>query len=134
MSGLEVAGLVLAVIPLFISAFEHYEEGLQPYKRLFHYEQQSRRYRIRLLVQYTTYSQTLRYLLTDLTDRDKLDDMITRGYGEIWKDQELTTRLQQQLGTVYESVRIVLNQLSDVMEQLAKILDIERQGQVCSHK
>lgn len=133
MAGIEVAGLVLAVIPLFISAFEHYEEGLRPFQRFFYYEQESLRYRTRLLVQYTTYSQTLEYLLTDLTDEEKLSDMIARGYGELWKDPELTTKLQQRLGTAFESVRIVLVQLSDVMEQLARVLDIERQGQVCIH-
>ncbi|THZ99657.1 hypothetical protein D6C82_05022 [Aureobasidium pullulans] len=138
MSGLEVAGLVLAVIPLFISAFEHYEAGLRPFQRFFNYEQEASRYKIILLTQYAVFSQTLDYLLTELTDQDELDDMVTRGYGDLWKDSQLNTKLQRQLGTAYESFRIVLVQISNDMEQLATILDIQRQGQlealVTSHK
>ncbi|KAL2029015.1 hypothetical protein VTO58DRAFT_110045 [Aureobasidium pullulans] len=110
MSGLEVAGLVLAVMPLFISAFEHYEEELRGFKRFF--------------------SQTLEYLLTELTDKDELDGMITRGYGKLWEDSDMSDKLQQQLGTAYESFCIVLAQIFDDMEQLATVLDIERKERI----
>lgn len=130
MSGLEVAGLVLAVMPLFISAFEHYEEELRGFKRFFRYEQEVCRCRSRLLVQYATLSQTLEYLLTELTDKDELDGMITRGYGRLWEDSDMSDKLQQQLGTAYESFCIVLAQIFDDMEQLATVLDIERKERV----
>lgn len=32
LSGVETAGIILAVLPLFISAFEHYNDSLEPLK------------------------------------------------------------------------------------------------------
>jgi hypothetical protein len=32
LTGVETTGLVLAALPLFISAFEHYNDGLEPIK------------------------------------------------------------------------------------------------------
>ncbi|THZ56709.1 hypothetical protein D6C86_07676 [Aureobasidium pullulans] len=117
-------------MPLFISAFEHYEEELRGFKRFFRYEQEVCRCRSRLLVQYATLSQTLEYLLTELTDKDELDGMITRGYGKLWEDSDMSDKLQQQLGTAYESFCIVLAQIFDDMEQLATVLDIERKERI----
>jgi len=53
MSGIEIAGLVLAVIPLFISAIEHYEDGLRPVRvlKLVVYRQELARYRTKLTVE-----------------------------------------------------------------------------------
>lgn len=130
MSGLEVAGLIFGVIPLFISAFEHYEEGIRPFKRFFNYEQEVARYRARLLIQYTTYIQTLEYLLTDFVDKDELENMVTKGYCDLWKDYHLSVKLEQQLGKAYESFCFLLTELRTDMEALASVLDIERQGQV----
>ncbi|THY25928.1 hypothetical protein D6D01_04737 [Aureobasidium pullulans] len=126
MSGLEVAGLVLAVMPLFISAFEHYETALYRTHRFFGYKEEVCRYRIRLLTQYAAFSQTLEYLLADFIDEAELDDMIVHGYSELWKNPDLTTKLKSRLGTVYEPFRQALTEMRHDMEQLATVLDIER--------
>ncbi|KAF1354686.1 hypothetical protein BDV97DRAFT_395111 [Delphinella strobiligena] len=128
MSGLEVVGLVLGVLPLFISALEHYEKGLGQFKSMFSYRTQLARYRCKLMVEYATYSQTVEYLLISITDEDKFEDMVSRGFSEVWKDPTLAIRLQEHLGNVHEAYKFTLTEMRSVIEELATLLDIERKG------
>lgn len=131
MSGIEAIGLVLGVLPLFISALEHYEKGLGPIKSMFSYRTQLARYRCKLMVEYATYNQTVEYLLISITDDEQLEEMVSQGVSEIWKHPALATRLQDRLGSVYEAYRITLMDMRSVIEELATMLDIERKGPVC---
>ncbi|KAL1303415.1 hypothetical protein AAFC00_006806 [Neodothiora populina] len=128
MSGIEVAGLVLGVLPLFISALESYEKGLGPIRSMFSYREELSRYRRKLIVEYALYNQTIEYLLTPIVDDDKLDAMISQGFSDIWKEPALAGKLQKRLGSLHEAYEIVLDDLRSVIEELATMLDIERKG------
>lgn len=132
MSGIEVAGLVLAVIPLFISAIEHYEAGLRPVRvlKLVVYREELARYRAKLTVEYGLYNSALEELLVDVVPEDELRNMIARGYGSQWKNAALEHKLKKRLGTVYNTYILVMKQMQDVMARIASLLDIQRQGNV----
>lgn len=132
MSGIEIAGLVLAVIPLFISAIEHYEAGLRPVRvlKLVVYREELARYRAKLTVEYGLYNSALEELLVDVVPQDELRDMIAQGYGSHWKNAALELKLKKRLGTVYNTYFLVMKQMQDVMARIASLLDIERQGNV----
>jgi len=132
MSGIEIAGLVLAVIPLFISAIEHYEDGLRPVRvlKLIVYREELARYRRKLTIQYGLYDSALQELLVDVVPQDELRDMIAKGYGSHWKNAALEDRLKKRLGSVYNTYFIVMEQIQDVMARIASLLDIQRQGNV----
>lgn len=50
-SGLEIAGLVLATLPLIINCLEHYNEGLKPLRNFFNYRETIERLASDLLTQ-----------------------------------------------------------------------------------
>lgn len=133
MSGIELAGLVLAVIPLFISAIEHYEDGLRPVRvlKLVVYREELARNRTKLTVEYGLYNSALEELLVDVVPQDELRDMIAQGYGSRWKNRALEDKLRKRLGSVYNTYFLVMQQMQDVMARIASLLDIQRQGNVC---
>jgi hypothetical protein len=132
MSGIEIAGLVLAVVPLFISALEHYEDGLRPVRvlKLVVYRQELARYRTKLTVEYGLYNSALEELLVDVVPQHELRDMIAQGYGPHWKSAALEDKLRKRLGSVYDTYFLVMKQMQDVMAKIASLLDIQRQGNV----
>ncbi|GAB7349706.1 hypothetical protein MBLNU459_g0447t1 [Dothideomycetes sp. NU459] len=129
MSGIEVVGLVLGVLPLCISALEHYEKGLGPVTAMVKYRRELARYRCRLAVQYALYSQTIEYLLTPIVEEDQLESMFAQDFGELWKQPDIAGRLEDHLGSVHEAYHYTLMDIQEVIEELVAMLDIERQGQ-----
>lgn len=134
MSGIEIAGLVLAVIPLFISAIKDYEDHIRPVRVLNYvvYRRELARHRVKLNIEYGLYNSALEELLVDVLPQDELRDMIAQGYGSHWKDAALEDRLKKRLGSVYDRYFFLMEQMQDVMARIASLLDldIERHGNV----
>lgn len=135
MSGLEIAGIVLAVIPLFISAIEHYEVGLRPLRmmKVAVYRRELALYRTKLILEYGLYTNALEELLVDLVPQQELRDMITQSQSPLWKDAALNDRLRKRLGIIYDAYFLVMKQMQEVMAKIASLLDIEKQGNVITH-
>jgi hypothetical protein len=135
MSGLEVAGIVLAVIPLFISAIEHYEDGLRPLRmmKVVVYRRELARYRTKLTLEYGLYTNALEELLVDVVPQQELRDMITQSQSPLWKDAALNDRLIKRLGIIYDTYFLVMKQMQEVMAKIASLLDIEKQGNVITY-
>ncbi|KAH0370307.1 hypothetical protein KCU65_g2602, partial [Aureobasidium melanogenum] len=132
MSGMEVAGLVLGIIPLFISAIEHYEDGLRTVRvlKLVVYRQELAHYRTKLMTEYGLYSNALEELLVDVVTQQELRDMIDQGYGPLWKEAALEHKLRKRLGRTYNTYFLVMKQMQEVMARIASLLDIQRQGNI----
>lgn len=132
MSGIEIAGLVLAVIPLFISTIEHYEDGLRPFRvlKLVVYRQELAQYRTKLMTEYSLYNNALEELLVDVVTQQELRSMIDQGYGPLWKDTALEDKLGKRLGRTYATYFLVMKQMQEVMARIGSLLDIQRQGNV----
>ena len=75
MSGAEVAGLVLAILPLCVSALEHYRDELRPFKSLFRYHKEIQRSAEDLGVAYVGFVQTIHLVFEEagIADPDQLD-------------------------------------------------------------
>lgn len=133
MSGIEIAGLVLAIIPIFISAIEHYEDGLLPYKvwKLTVYRRELARYRTKLRLQYGLYNSALEELLVDVVPEQELRAMIAQGFGPTWKNPALEDKLKKRLGSVYGTYLDVMKEMQEVMARIASLLDLQNQGNVC---
>lgn len=132
MSGLEIAGVVLGVIPLFVSAIEHYEDGIRPFKtlKLAIYRQELSTYRTKLSLEYALYTNTLEELLANIVPENEASSMITQGYGAVWKQPGLDEKLKRRLGNAHTTYFLVIKQMQDVMAKIASLLDIEKQGNV----
>ncbi|KAK4186117.1 hypothetical protein QBC35DRAFT_413475 [Podospora australis] len=121
----EIAGLVLAVTPLLISALEHYEDAVEPVIAFFRWRQQLPKVIRELYMGHTSYEQNLRLLLSDTVDKAELGDMIDNPRSEHWKDQTLIEALQDKLGTAYEPCLSTINEIADIMVMIAKCLNID---------
>lgn len=94
LTGIETAGLVLGILPLFISAFEHYNDGLEPIKAFWDIDRLLPIQIRRLRNQHVHYEQTLRILLAQIVDRNEVEEMIAAPNSDIWKTPDMQERLE----------------------------------------
>ncbi|TVY83720.1 hypothetical protein LSUE1_G003386 [Lachnellula suecica] len=124
-TGIETAGLVLAVLPLFISALEHYKEGLDPIKIILDYDNQLPMNIHRLSCQHMQYELTLRILLSDIAEGDELAAMITSPFGRYWKGAAIQLRLRTRLRESYGAYERTVQRMEELLKDLAKKLSID---------
>ncbi|KAK4204394.1 hypothetical protein QBC40DRAFT_97816 [Triangularia verruculosa] len=122
----EVLGIVLGVIPLVISALEHYQDVVDPAVAFFQWRQQLPKVIRELYMAHTSYEQNLRLLLHHkAVDEEHLSEMIENPSSEHWKDSHLVSALQDKLGTAFEPCMSTINEIADLMLSISKCLNIE---------
>ncbi|KAF2490358.1 hypothetical protein BU16DRAFT_566384 [Lophium mytilinum] len=126
MSGAEVAGLILAVMPLFISALEDYNDGLDPVKAFLRWERELPQFIRKLRNQHVHYEQTLRLLLAPITTEFDLAEMIADPNGELWKEESMAEKLQEKLAESYQAYQGTIQDIERIMKKIASKLDLER--------
>lgn len=131
MSGAEVAGLILAVMPLFISALEDYNDGLDPVKAFLRWERELPQFIRKLRNQHVHYEQTLRLLLAPITTEFDLAEMIADPNGELWKEESMAEKLQEKLAESYQAYQGTIQDIERIMKKIASKLDLERASNVC---
>ena len=97
MSGIEIAGLTLALLPLLISAAENYDKCAAPFSRLKHFPKEARRFLQELDIQKVIFHNQCRILLENVVDQDVAATMIQTAEHNSWRDIELEARLAQLL-------------------------------------
>ncbi|OJD38858.1 uncharacterized protein BKCO1_300050 [Diplodia corticola] len=130
MSGVELAGLVLAVLPLVISALEDYNDGLDPVKAFVKWENYLPQYIRKLRNQHVHYEQTLRLLLAPITTEYELAEMIADPQGDLWKDPAMAKRLKYKLDESYDAYHQTIKDIERIMTAIAEKLDLERASSV----
>jgi hypothetical protein len=131
-TGIETAGLVLAILPLFISAFEHYNEGLEPIKAFWEIDRQLPVQIRRLRNQHVHYEQTLRLLLADVVEIDELEEMLATPHSNIWRTAEIQERLERRLQESYNAYQDTVDHMEDIMKRIAKDFKIDHSERVRS--
>ncbi|KAF2086812.1 hypothetical protein K490DRAFT_66125 [Saccharata proteae CBS 121410] len=126
MSGIEVAGLVLAVLPLVISALEDYNEGLDPVKSFVRWERELPKYIRKLRNQHVHYEQTLKILLFPLATEFELAQMIDEPNGRLWKEPWMQQRLEEKLNESYNAYKHTMDDIQEIIEKIASKLDVEK--------
>ncbi|KAF2142808.1 uncharacterized protein K452DRAFT_307725 [Aplosporella prunicola CBS 121167] len=134
MSGVELAGLVLAVLPLVIQALEDYNEGLDPIKAFIRWERELPSFIRKLRNQHVQYELTLRLLLTPITTEYELAEMITDPSGDLWKDPEMAIKLEEKLGEAYQAYQGTMTDIDAIMKKIASKLDLNRDPTVLKIK
>ncbi|KAL6720531.1 hypothetical protein ACLMJK_002455 [Lecanora helva] len=124
MSGVEAAGLALAVLPLLVATAEHYEQCLRPFERYKNFAKEVHRYQHRLALQKVIFRNQCRSLLEEVIDHDVVCSMLNaRGNHPSWSDRVLEGQLCQLLS---DSKDVCI----DTIELIAKDLqDIETESQ-----
>ena len=103
MSGIEVLGLLLGAVPLFISAAENYRDGLQFIKRAIHRKQFVKQYKDELEIQRTLLCLYIKAVVgkTDLSP-DLQAELVDRPEGNAWRKAAVVKALRNELRDAYE--------------------------------
>jgi hypothetical protein len=125
MSGVEVAGLLLGVIPLVISALEHYEDFIGPSVAFVKYHGNLGRAVRELRNQHALFEQTILILLAPITKPEERSDMIDNSDSELWKDAGIEQALREALGGAYPAYMSVFHDIQRIIISIALKLNID---------
>ncbi|KFY59947.1 hypothetical protein V496_05488 [Pseudogymnoascus sp. VKM F-4515 (FW-2607)] len=125
MSGVEVAGIVLAVLPLFISALEHYENGLDPIRAFLEFDSELPNQIRKLRDQHINYNLTMKLLLSSIAESEEVDEMLSDPGGACWKDGGMQKRLEERLDESYLAYLDTIKHIEEIMKTIAKDLKID---------
>jgi hypothetical protein len=126
MSGIEIAGLVLGVFPVLISALKAYREGAET---MTDWWKIARAYK--KTQQDLSYHQILfegnveRFLLPLVVDDDELTVLMADPAGNRWENDELEARLRQRLPKSYDLFLDIICDISKLVESLKKELGVK---------
>ena len=98
MSGIEVVGIVLAVLPIFISAWEHYNGGLDPAKAFWHWEKQLPSHIRSLRDQQCLYELNIDMLIAPIMTAEERFALNGKEMHPLWKDSRIQHRIKERLG------------------------------------
>ena len=119
MSGVEVAGIVLAVLPLLISAAEHYDGCIRPILRYRKITEEVNLFQRQLNIQKTIFKNQCQNLLESVIEHDAACRMLGVGAEDpAWKDASLEKRLLEQLGASKEACITSLELIQERLENI----------------
>lgn len=127
MSGVEVAGFVLAVFPLAISALEHYRETAETVGAFWKIRKEYKTWTHSLNICKLSFEQNLEeFLLPLIADDEELQRLIAEPDGPEWKNPELEKRLRQRLPRSYDLYLESIDRIKDVMVEIKRELGVDK--------
>ncbi|PVH67686.1 hypothetical protein DL98DRAFT_275048 [Cadophora sp. DSE1049] len=118
MAGVEAAGIVLGILPLMISAAEHYEDVFRPFKRYRKFSTELDLYQQQLGTQKTIFRNQCRLLVATLTNRQTAKEMLREGNHPSWEDPDLNERFSIQLGDSAVACKNVINLIQGKLKEV----------------
>jgi hypothetical protein len=139
MSGFEAVGVVLSVLPLLISAAEHYDDVFRPFRRFKKCAPELEEYQQQLKTQRTIFMNQCQLLLTALTGRESAKEMLREKDHPSWNDNALKAKLVEQLGNSREAceatVQLIAGKLKSIEEDAESFGAILQESMpVCSFR
>jgi hypothetical protein len=113
-----VAGLVLAVIPLVISAVENYEVTFQPFVTYRRYSKEVERFAAKLDAQRAIFHNECQLLLLEVGQN--LTDILRDPNHPTRADEQLSKRLEELLGSSYATCVATLNLINDILNEVTE--------------
>ena len=134
MSGIEAAGIALAVFPILVDGMTRFVDGVQTIRYW-------RRYRVRLQdyvdimdTQRVYYQDTLEELLTGIVQsEDEIRDLMELPRGAIWKKAEYEEKLRQRLGHSHAVYLKMADRLVNALNSMCEKLGIDPLGKVSTN-
>lgn len=115
-----VVGLTLAVLPLLISAAEHYEDILQPFVRYRNFSSKVDRFQQHLRIQRTIFRNECRILLESVVEHDIALRMLEDRDHPQWLDQSVDNRLLKQLDSSKDACITIITQIQEQLRNVEK--------------
>lgn len=125
-TGVETAGLVLAVFPLLVSALEHYQEGFERLSDWWKFRTEFLGFMHVIGRQAILFDENLEELLSPIITSDaEMDTLLRDPTGPFWRRAELEEKLRERLPKSYESYRNTIDDMKETMDALQKKLGIQ---------
>lgn len=121
LTGVEIAGTILATFPLIISALEHYERGFQPIKEWIRFRGEFATFLNALVRQKIFFRQNMEELLSPIISSDyEMSVLLDNPGGSAWTNMELNDKLRRRLPGKYE-YECYTTTVSYILEVLEKL-------------
>ncbi|KAL9632428.1 MAG: hypothetical protein Q9204_003802 [Flavoplaca sp. TL-2023a] len=129
-TGIETAALALAVLPLVISALEHYNDGLTPIKNFFRYKGLIQELVDDLKLQTLLLRNTCEQLLTGVVESDtELAELLDNPTSSSWKREALVSALRKRLQYSYDTFVELGDRLMAALGSLTSRIGLDSDGQ-----
>lgn len=134
MSGIEVAGIALAVLPLLVAGLNQAVDGIETINRWRRYKIKLKDYANILESAGVYLFDTLEELLGDIVESDvELELLLGTPGGSFWKEPAYEERLRRRLNRSYTSYLRTIDRLGRAIDAVRKKLGIDDAGAVISH-
>lgn len=130
MPGFEVAGAVLGVIPLVISALEHYQHGVQALKKWRRYENNIQCLIRNINVERARLQNVCEKLLDGLVPPSQIDAMVDNPNGDLWTNEEVQEKIRVRL---WKSSTVFEETLRDIQVAMVHLSERVGNGSDVSH-
>lgn len=121
MSGAEaVAGLVIGVLPLLISAAEHYNDCFQAFRRYRKFTSEVKEFGQQFKIQKTIFRNQCRLFLEDAVEHDVATKMLDEKDHPYWHDPIVEAELLRQLGGSREACVAIIKSIMQRLEGIGK--------------
>ena len=134
MSGVEaVAGLVLGVLPLLVSAAEHYNDCFEAIRRYRKLTSEVKDFGQQFRIQKTIFRNQCRLFLEDAIEHDVAAKMLDEKNHPYWHDSNVEAELVEQLGGSRDAcvavIELILTRLEDIGKESRRLECIVNQTQ-----
>lgn len=126
MSGLEIAGVVLATFPLIISGLEHWRDVARVGGFRWRVQKQYDKFRSDVQYHEILYKQNLEELLLPIVDdADEVARLVRDPDGEDWRTQALQERLEGRLQESNGLYMEIIREMNETAQELRKELSLD---------
>lgn len=129
-TGFEVVGVVLAVVPLIISALEHYEHGVSTIEKFIRYKREIRSITEALATENVMFKNSCEQLLSDFLSPVEIAEMLQNPTGDTWSKPHINTQLRARLDRSYSIYMVHITNMDASVKTLMKRLDLDENGKV----
>ena len=129
-TGVELAGLVLATTPLVISSLEKYRRGLEPFQRWAKYSKDLRRLTKDIRLEVDKFLLTFESLLESTVPSEQLTILLHKPNSSVWHDPTVQACIHEFLGVAYGSFCEALQNFYEALFELHGKLRQGLDGQV----
>ena len=131
MSGIEAAGLVLAVFPIVVSGLQHFTEGLETINNWRRYNRELAKYSRTLETQRIVYLNTIERLFEGLIQSNDEFEAFMKDPGTAFTlNPQYEERLSTRLGRSYGNFARIMADMLDSLKVARKELGIDESGKV----
>ena len=126
-TGIETAGLVLAVFPLVVKGLVVYVDGIQDIKRLRRCREVLESLNAKIRVQSAVFRQNIEelFIAADVFDPEEIDFVFENLDDRLWKNDERNKELERFLGSSYHSYVYTTTELQKAVYTLRTKLRID---------